>query len=485
MRQQAEQAQLMAKRKQDMQYQAWQEEQGRAQAAQQLRQYQVEQGGNRGAAGYLSAPPPVMSQPNGPAPAPAPGFNSAQQAPTASPGGPPPQPSAGSQPQGNPVPAYRTVANTNAPTGQPQGQGAGPMTVPPVQPQQPTARQYTIDEAMQSFRKQGLNEDEQMMALKQVMPVLQEQDKQKAAAMVAARESARDAAYGRRTDLMEKNYASEDERRKAITAKGGAELAIKERKAGMGGAGGGGSGGMGGPTGEGKSDADKKLMEFYALSQLSGDSSWKTGMSRGKEGARIIAMVERYVPQLAEKLGVSPTDVIANKGGIQANVKALMDATKREAGIELGMNALDGHIKNLDKLLDKTSAKGGAIIINKPINAIRRASSDPDIAQLDLAAQQVATEYERVLQGGSLSIAQLHQGAAEDAKKLLNGDMTPEQIRAIIPVMRQEMEMSKAGAKKTTKDLQDRIRQPLAGQGASGGDGKVMSLGEYLKSKGH
>ena len=460
MRQQAEQAQLMAQRKQQAQYQAWQEEQARTQAAAQL---QARQGMGQALSG-MYPPPPVQQA------APQPGQNSAQppsppsQAPTASPGGPTPG-------MGG-VPPYRTVANTQAPPqGQPQGQSpqGGP---PPVQPQQPQGG--LLERFIGAMRKAGVPPEQWADQLDAVAPAIKMQLNDEIAQVKTQNSQFSQDIKRLQEDLKERQLTALTDYRATTTKQADTRLEQgQERIDKKGGAGGGagGGGGMGGPMGDGKSDADKKLMEFYALSQLSGDSSWKTGMSRGKEGARIIAMVERYVPQLAEKLGVSPTDVIANKGGIQSNIKALMDATKREAGIELGMNALDGHIKNLDKLLDKTAAKGGAIIINKPINAIRRASSDPDIAQLDLAAQQVATEYERVLQGGSLSIAQLHQGAADDAKKLLNGDMTPEQIRAIIPVMRQEMEMSKAGAKKTAEDLRNRIRQPLAGQGGASSAG--------------
>ena len=477
MRQQAEQQQLMAQRKQQMQYQAWQEEQARQQAATQLR---AQQGVGTTMSGMF--PPPVQGgQPNGAAPAPAPSTNFApsppSQAPTASPGSPPPP--------GNPVPPYRTVANTQpAPQGQLRGQGGGQMQVPSVAPSEPAKQPGILERFVASMRAQGKPDSEWGASLDAAAPGLKmamsdemQQAKEQGIKFNEGLKTVYAELEAWKAQVLAGHYNTQEKQadRRLEISQGG--LDVRERKAGMGGSSGGGmgAGGGGGSIGgsanpgaaAGKSDAEQKQIDYYSMMELMGDHSWKTGLSRGKDGAKMILAIEKYVPKLAETLEVTPGDVLANRGGLLANFKALTDATKREAGIELATNALDGHIANLNKLLDATAAKGGATIVNKPINAIRRAMSSPEIAQLDLAAKQVANEYERAMVGGSLSVAQLHQGAAEDANKLLNGDMTPEQIRAIIPIMRQEMAASKAGAQKTRKELQDRIRQPVGSGGAA------------------
>ena len=475
MRQQAEQQQLMAQRKQQMQYQAWQQEQARADAATRLRA--------QGSVGTTLSGmfPPAMQgggQANGAAPAPAPSTNFApsppSQAPTASAGSPPPP--------GNPVPPYRTVANTQpAPQGQPQGQAGGQMQVPPVAPSEPAKQPGILERFVASMRARNIPETEWGANLEAAAPGLKmamsdemQQVKEQGMVQSLGLKTMHAELEAWKAQVLAGHYGTQEKQadRRLDIAEGGLE--VRERKAGMGGKGAGaasGGGSIGGSANPGaaagKSDADQKMIDFYAMQTLLGDNAWKTGLSRGKEGAKMIRDIEHYVPQLAEKLGVSPADVIANRGGIQSYIKALMDVTKREAGIELSMNALDGHITNLDKLLDSASAKGGAKIINQPINVLRRAWSDPTIGPLDLAAQQVAKEYQRSIEGGSLSIAQLHQGASEDAKQLLNGDKTPAEIRSLIPIMKQEMVATKKGAQKTRQDLLDRIRQPVGSGGAA------------------
>ena len=119
--------------------------------------------------------------------------------------------------------------------------------------------------------------------------------------------------------------------------------------------------------------------------------------------------------------------------------------TKRTAGIELGINEIKNDINTLMPIIDKYG-NSTPKILNTPLNVLRTQSSDPGLAQLNLAANVVATKYERALTGGLLSVAQLHSGAAEDAKKILNGDMSIAEMKAKIPLMQRELDNSlKAG----------------------------------------
>lgn len=155
--------------------------------------------------------------------------------------------------------------------------------------------------------------------------------------------------------------------------------------------------------------------------------------------------------------GLTPAEAGVELGRVQQEYKAttstLTAVEKRAVGIEGGIREIKNDIKTLDDNLNRVAAKGGAKILNVPLNKLREQLSSEEYSQLNLMTTQVATKYERLLNGGILSVAQLHTGAAEDAKKLLNGDMTPSQIRAIIPIMQTEMDNSLKAQKETKAEL--------------------------------
>lgn len=212
-----------------------------------------------------------------------------------------------------------------------------------------------------------------------------------------------------------------------------------------------------GGTGLPEPSLDPKTVDFYATQSIAGDNSWQVGLARGKVGQQLISAVKDRIPKMAEELGLSPQDVGTNKATSVALGATLRDLTKRSEAVELFANKVEKDMKTFDSLLDG-AAKDSPLLINKPLNALRRQFSDPKLAQLDLAAKQVAMEYERLITGGTLSVAQLHVGAAEDAKKLINGDMPPKQARAIMEIMHAEMKNAKESAHESRSRVQDQLR---------------------------
>lgn len=208
---------------------------------------------------------------------------------------------------------------------------------------------------------------------------------------------------------------------------------------------------------------DPKTVDFYATQSIAGNNDWQVGLARGKVGQQLISAVKDRIPKMAEELGLSPQDVGTNKATSVALSTTLKDLTKRSAAVDMFASKVEKDMKTFDSLLD-SAASDSPLLINKPLNVLRRQFSDPKLAQLDLAAKQVGAEYERLITGGTLSVAQLHAGASEDAKKLLNGDMPPKQARAVLETMRAEMK----NAKDSAHESQGRVQDQLRGLGKSG-----------------
>jgi hypothetical protein len=230
-------------------------------------------------------------------------------------------------------------------------------------------------------------------------------------------------------------------------------------------------GGAEAPTG-----SESQTVDFWARAVIAGDRDWQVGLARSKSGSSLIEKVKRRVPELAHEMGLEPQDIGTERAKNAALGKTLVDLTKRAEAVELFANKVEKDMKTFDNLLDKASL-GSPLLISKPINALRRQFSDPELAQLDLAAKQVGAEYERLITGGTLSIAQLHVGAAEDAKKLINGDMPPKQARAVMETMRQEMKNAREAAHASQGRVTEQIRGLGRGGTGTGGKGTAFGVG--------
>lgn len=247
--------------------------------------------------------------------------------------------------------------------------------------------------------------------------------------------------------------------------------AMGVKAAGVGGGGKGSGGGAGSSPALGGAEAPgvgKEAVDFWARAVIAGDRDWQVGLARSKSGSQLIEAVKRRVPELAKEMGLQPQDIGTVRAQKAALDKTLKELTVRSEAIELFASKVEKDMKTFDALLDKASL-GIPTIVSRPINVLRREFSSPELAQLDLAAKQVATEYERLITGGALSIAQLHVGAQEDARKLINGDMTPKQARAVMETMNAEMQNARAAAHESRKRVSDQMRNLGTGAPDTGG----------------
>lgn len=204
--------------------------------------------------------------------------------------------------------------------------------------------------------------------------------------------------------------------------------------------------------------SDKKTIDFYAAADIAGDRNWRVGLARSKTGSALIEAVKRRIPSLAEEWGITPQDygtIVGQRAALNATLKQV---TSRVTANEQSADKVSRDMATYDSLLDSAASNYGAQFINTTINDLRRQFNDPKIAKLDLAANQVGLEYERMMQGGQLSVGQLHAGAAEDAKKLLNGDFPPQVARAKMQVMLQEIQNARDSAYTAITTTTDRLR---------------------------
>jgi uncharacterized coiled-coil protein SlyX len=210
-------------------------------------------------------------------------------------------------------------------------------------------------------------------------------------------------------------------------------------------------------------------VDFFAASALQGNWQWRTGLGRTKTGSENIQRVDKRISSLAKELGISPAEMGTIQSVAKATDASLKQLTVRAGALEQSSKKIDKDIATLDHFIESGTA-GSVKLINRPLNYIREKFSSPELTELVLAAQIVGTEYERMINGGLLSAAQLHEGAREDAHKLLNADMTPEQIRRTVKLMRTEINNQRSAfdeqLKETTTKRADVMGSVKAAVGA-------------------
>lgn len=340
---------------------------------------------------------------------------------------------------------YRTMPTPGAAPagGSPPAPGMQPP--PPVSstPQQPSLLKRFIMAA----QRNNVPPEDLADQIKLLNPIMQEEMKQELATLrgtqaeqnIYIRQLLAENAIGREQRLTRQGDRRQDEKERhddVMERQGAARLELAHQKAQQGIA----------PTAS-ELDDPKVADYWYEQYKRGGD---KPPFAWGKAGENDRRAWMRI---LAEKGGAG--DVVASRAEAKATGSALTANTKRNAGLDVGARETLADINTLNGVIDKVATKGGAKILNRPINKVRELGSDPEYGQLELVTKQVATKYERMLAGGILSVAQLHEGAREDAKKMLSGDMTIQEIRAKLPLMKREMDNAIKAGKDTNKSLRD------------------------------
>jgi len=216
-------------------------------------------------------------------------------------------------------------------------------------------------------------------------------------------------------------------------------------------AGAGARGGAGGSTTEQLTPAGLKVAEELTRAGRPLPGGWsKQGMSRGNSILNALGAEQEG--------GAGSGSIVAGRAQYGADSASLSFQQKRIDAIEAGTKKIANDIHTVDSYI-KPGNLDYAKVVNKLGNSLRSAASDPTLAPYALAVKQVATEYERQMQGGLMSVAQLHAGAQEQAQQILNENMTIAEVNAVLPVMLREIENNRKAAHDTLGEIQARMKK--------------------------
>jgi hypothetical protein len=213
----------------------------------------------------------------------------------------------------------------------------------------------------------------------------------------------------------------------------------------------------GGPADIPASSNDQQTIDFYAQQSLSGNYAWQTGLARGREGQALIKAVKDRIPKLAAENGYDANDANVIKAQYAALSATLKNRQEYVTSVEQLNGTLNKQAALVESLISKGAANGKSPILNAWIQAGRHATGNSDVDALDTAIRGLAREHQRVLTS-PLSNAQLSVAAQQTADDLLSKNQTPEQLLAVINVMRTEAKNGLSQGKTTLQETQDEIR---------------------------
>lgn len=167
-------------------------------------------------------------------------------------------------------------------------------------------------------------------------------------------------------------------------------------------------------------------------------------MGMGKTGAQARSAILNKAAELAAAAGKSGDQQRIDQIGNKANTSALAQLQKQQTMV----GAFEKNfVRNADismELSDKVD-RSGIPVINRWLNAGKRSlAGDPELSAYDASLKATSNEYAKII-SGSMGNTALAEGEIKKIEGLLNAAQTPEQVKAVINLMKRETQNRIAG----------------------------------------
>ena len=175
-------------------------------------------------------------------------------------------------------------------------------------------------------------------------------------------------------------------------------------------------------------------------------------LGMGAKGATMRSQILNEAAVQAKNSGVSPEDQRIAQIGNAANKSSLTQLSKSEAMVgafEKNFN------RNADLALKQSIVvdSTGVPIVNSWINAGKRSvTGDPKLSAYDAAIKATVNEYAKII-SGSMGNTATALGEIKKVNDLLAAAQTPEQVAAVIGMMKQETQNRMTGFKEQKAEL--------------------------------
>lgn len=180
------------------------------------------------------------------------------------------------------------------------------------------------------------------------------------------------------------------------------------------------------------------------------------------------------IDQIKKDMGID--DIAAGKELAKRTIEfasgktSVSALTKMEGFTRSALAQLDFNVKKASEFMDKVPEQTDlSPVLNSIIKKEQTWTGNPNMAPLFMYMNAVSIETARLQSGGQASTAQLHQGAAEEAKKWLDaGAITPASWKKLAPEIVSE-------GQNRLKNFQDAKEAMMPGQETPAPDSKASS----------
>lgn len=239
----------------------------------------------------------------------------------------------------------------------------------------------------------------------------------------------------------------------------------------------------GGGVSGGKDDGTKMsddALDNNAFLLLS-TGKYPTNMGRGVQGARQRTLIDNRAAEMMNERGIRQEELPSIRAQYTAQSRSLVPLQNYLNRVDQFLDGFNRNIEVLNGTIEKGVGKS-VPLLNTPINALRSKFGDADFSAFQAALNTVGREYGRIMTGPA-SNAQLTVHAQQLSQELLNPNMTPKQLKAVLDIMGKDtknmMAASESIMKQKSKDLErivpDRRKKETTDD--SSGDKKDDPLG--------
>lgn len=184
---------------------------------------------------------------------------------------------------------------------------------------------------------------------------------------------------------------------------------------------------------EGRESAASQAASGMPLSQVVPGYGKQAVVAREQARVDAIKLIMKNQGMSAEQAG---TELANRTIEFQSGKKSSGQLTAMLGATRQAVKQLDYNIEETKKDMAKLKGSDLSPLINAVIRGEEKWTGDPAYSALFFHMSATAMESARLLSGGQASVAQLHQGAQEEARKWANVNMTPDSfISGVAPAM--------------------------------------------------
>jgi hypothetical protein len=198
-------------------------------------------------------------------------------------------------------------------------------------------------------------------------------------------------------------------------------------------------------------------------------------MGVGKDSADARKAVLNKYSELMRSDAKTPEEQLAKQEAFKAASHSLSNLQKQKDSILSFANTADKNLDLADRLSDKVIRSNSPFFNKYLLSGRKDFLGDPDVAALHSGVQTAVNEYAKVVSGngGSSDAARAH------AEAMLNEAQTPQQFKAVIKVLKEEVQNRREGYNDQIKTL----TQTLSGNPVSGVDHTELSVPKGMKKQ--